>query len=779
MMKTDAQFSVGADTSAAGKAISKLAKETSDALSAIGNAFLGVKAFDSIGRSVAEVLSSFTSPAAELENTAAALGVLMGDSSGAERLTSALQHLATNGIVSFEELVGSAKTLSSVMSDDSAIAHYVGVFADIAAASDMTAGELASMVARMDDASQAPARLATLSAKGVPIVETLAAVLRKSTDEIQAMAKAGELTGSQLMAAFERMTQEGERFHHMNATMSSTTEGSWNTLKASVTECMAELGKPINDALRPMLQDLSNWAQQHGGEMQALGQSIGRAMQTLASAAGAVAPVLAGLTGNVHTLTLALSLLTANMGKRVIVGACAGMVGAFKTVGIALRDFRAQVVLTGSFWGTAWAGMVTVTKAACLQIKGALISTGIGAAVWALGEGLAYLYEKFADVEDAELGGVDAASAEEAAKAAQESMRNAQLEMEAREKSLQLARKQTQEAEEAARAAKERLRTMEDMARSRESSDFERRMNAIRDGLGGAQEVIRERLKRIGAPDVASLQNERVGLERESNPTAEQLARYKDVCAALDAIAKEHEHISKTAQDAARQQIEAQKRVAEEEVRYQQQLAARRLSEKSLAQQQRGLTQQAETLGVRGKVGTGSIGERISELNGLDGGHEREIKQLQELRERWQELIERKKQYKETRTAERVEMRAQALELSGNQRGADKLREEETIRKRINALTEEGMGKEQAQQQALAESQMRRLKEMKQAYASMGVTTVSGYRGNVGGGLHQGIRIDYQREALRQGYTILSDIRRILQSGLKINGSINTTATLG
>ena len=86
MMKTDAQFSVGADTSAAGKAISKLAKETSDALSAIGNAFLGLKAFSDLGRSVAEALSSFTEPAARLENAAASLGVMLGDNSGAEKL---------------------------------------------------------------------------------------------------------------------------------------------------------------------------------------------------------------------------------------------------------------------------------------------------------------------------------------------------------------------------------------------------------------------------------------------------------------------------------------------------------------------------------------------------------------------------------------------------------------------------------------------------------------------------------------------------------------------
>lgn len=776
-MKTDAQIAIGADTSAASRSLAALGKEISAFFADVGNAYLAFRGFDALGRGIADALSNFTAPAAQLENAAASLAVMLGDSSSAERLTQSLQRMATNGVVSFDELISSAKTLSSVMSDDSAIAHYVGVFADIAAATDMTASELAGLVARTDDASQASARLATLSAKGIPIVEALASVLGKSNEEVQELAKAGEVTSSQLMSAFERMTQAGQRYHEMNATMSSTTSGSWETLKSSVTECMAELGKPINDTLRPMLQDVSAWVQSHGEELRDLGKNIGAALQTVGRAAGALAPVLLGLATNTHAVSLAVSVLTAHMGRRLI-ASMAGMVGACKTVGIALRDFRAQVVLTGSFWGTAWAGMVAVTKAACLQIKARIISTGIGVLIWGLGEAIAYLYKQFADTGDVDLGTVDVDAAEEAAVAARESMQSAQRELEAREKSVQLARKQTQEAEAAARAEKERLDTIEEMAKTRESEAFENHMTAMREGLDGAQGVIRERLKRVGAPDVASLDAERVRLERESNPTADQLERYKEVCAALDAIAKEYDYIAKEARDAAKQQADAQKRVAEEEERYHQQQQARRLASKSLDRQQAGLTQQAATLGVSGKVSAQSITSRISELNGLDGGHDAEIKQLQELRERWVDLADKKRQYKETRISENSEMRAQIMELSGNQAGADKLREEETIRQRINQLTEEGMKKEQARQQAMAESQIRSLQNLRQNAANRGVVSVQGYRGNVGGGLHQGIRVDYTREGLRQANNILSDVRRLLQNGLKITGSINTTATL-
>ena len=51
------------------------------ALRHIGQAFIGMKAFSALGHSVAEALSSFTEPAASLENAAASLGVMLGDNS--------------------------------------------------------------------------------------------------------------------------------------------------------------------------------------------------------------------------------------------------------------------------------------------------------------------------------------------------------------------------------------------------------------------------------------------------------------------------------------------------------------------------------------------------------------------------------------------------------------------------------------------------------------------------------------------------------------------------
>lgn len=62
---------------------------------------------------------------------------------------------------------------------------------------------------------------------------------------------------------------------------------------------------------------------------------------------------------------------------------------------VGMRNFRMAWALTGSFWGTTWAGMVVAARAASVAIKGALISTGIGILVWGIGEAVAWCVEKF------------------------------------------------------------------------------------------------------------------------------------------------------------------------------------------------------------------------------------------------------------------------------------------------------------------------------------------------------------------------------------------------
>ncbi len=99
MPKADANIRVGADATAFSKTMDGLEKGIVKKMEKIGQVFMGALGLGAAAKSIAGAVSAFTEPAAELENVATSLGVVMGNAEAAERLTSSLQRMATNGVV--------------------------------------------------------------------------------------------------------------------------------------------------------------------------------------------------------------------------------------------------------------------------------------------------------------------------------------------------------------------------------------------------------------------------------------------------------------------------------------------------------------------------------------------------------------------------------------------------------------------------------------------------------------------------------------------------------
>lgn len=221
-------------------------------LASVKNAFLGI-----VG-----VVASFLNEAEKIEDVGTRLGVMLGgDASSGEKLAHSLERLATNGVVPLQELEQAAVALTGRFASTSEISEWVGVFADISAGSKLAASRLAEMVARLDDMGKA--EFTELANAGIPIYTALSKVLGVTTSEVVKLAAAGKVSGDDFLAALRLMTQEGEKFYELNASMSNTTAGSWATLAASWTEIMAEVGHTINDWLRPKLQSVSKILQEY------------------------------------------------------------------------------------------------------------------------------------------------------------------------------------------------------------------------------------------------------------------------------------------------------------------------------------------------------------------------------------------------------------------------------------------------------------------------------------------------------------------------------------
>lgn len=723
MSKSDAVIKLGADGTAAVKEVQSLSQKINGTLDTIGKSFMGALGMAAGAKSIASAFSAFTQPAAELENVATSLGVVMGNAQAAERLTGSLQRLATNGVVGMEDLHKAARTLAGTLKDPTALAHYVGVMANISAATDIPAASLARLVAGIQDLGKA--ELTELAKAGVPIHETLAKVLGKTRDEVLKMGAAGQITGSNLLEAFEDMTAAGGRFHDMNAQRSNTTAGSWDTLKASITECMAALGEPINDSLRPMLQELAGWIQENKASITAVGQGIVKVCT------------------NVHTLTITLGILAATMRGTMTAGMMR-MVAGFKPIMAGLRSFRMAAALTGSYWQATMAGMAVATRAAALAMKGALISTGIGAAVWLVGEAVAWCVEKFSDGEDAasDMGAAaqDAADSTTAAlEASQRLLRQQEDANRAERERTQQLQEQARLAQEAADAEKERLRTVAEMARARRDNDFEREMDALRDIpaalSGGESGVVRERLRRVGAPSEEALYAERDRLERSASMSEEQQKRYEAVAAAIGKIEEEH----RKAEEAARTHRQEMERLRgnyyDRKSTYNQGRKDAAYEEKSIGGQERQLRRDAQAAGYWGEMNPAAIRDYLDALAKADAkANEDSIAALERILQLHDELVERKAKYQAQRSTDMQELRIQALELAGRKRAADALREELELQQRITELRERGATKKQATEQATMEAKMQQAAEQRARIQAARVEFIQGHQASVGGG---------------------------------------------
>lgn len=245
-------FTIGADGSAFAGALGKLHVE----LNALGQAFMGLQG---IAAGVRTAFSAAMVPVrafGEIEKAQVQMGIMLGSAEASARLTESLQSMATNGVVSMQDLVDSAAALSAEFKDPAELAEWVGRLADIGSVARITTPQLAGYYAQVLASGEVTARAVdTLAKQGVPVYEALAQTMRTSTEGVKAALAQGAISVEDYTAALVRMTSAGGAYYRMNEQMSGTTMGSIATLKAQWEELLAEVGKPLAEGLTPLLNE--------------------------------------------------------------------------------------------------------------------------------------------------------------------------------------------------------------------------------------------------------------------------------------------------------------------------------------------------------------------------------------------------------------------------------------------------------------------------------------------------------------------------------------------
>ncbi len=419
--------SIRGEVARARQSITSMGASVAGALAVATTAVAGLKqAFDWV--------ANVPKQAARFEDLQVALSQMMGDAAAAGELLNDLWMDAANGSVTLEQMAQAAGPLVAVFSNTSTVREWARRFADISTGSGYAVDMLAKMYSRMMQLGKVDSRsVEQLGKAGIPIYQELAKVVGVSTDRIIDMVKKGRVSADQFSQALRNMTDEGGAYHQLSSQLSNSTAGSWGTMMESFNLLAAQLGKPINDAIRPMLQEIGQKLQAAIPQMQEFGRQVAGSFTTvievasplvsglveIVSALGGLKTVVAAVvsalllyTGQSNAAAISTISLKAQVAQLTAIFKAfnlASFTAMFKRSMVSIRmALSATLVGMKVAWSTAWTAMVAVAKAAFFAVKASLISTGLGLIIVGVGEALAALYSWIAG---------NSAAAEEAAEA--------------------------------------------------------------------------------------------------------------------------------------------------------------------------------------------------------------------------------------------------------------------------------------------------------------------------------------------------------------------------
>ncbi len=200
------------------------------------------------------------------ENMTVLLNQFVKCQEAAATLQNNLDHLAANGIVSIDDLAKAASKLSLHFGKNTtATTEWTHIFADIAASGITSADTLANTFSKVMANGYADSRaLNQLQNVGIPIIKALADELEVASYKVLELAKNKEISADTYCAAVRRM--HAEEFDGLNAALSSTLSGTWDTLLATATNT---LGSIISQATQSktaieQMNDAIAWLEKQG-----------------------------------------------------------------------------------------------------------------------------------------------------------------------------------------------------------------------------------------------------------------------------------------------------------------------------------------------------------------------------------------------------------------------------------------------------------------------------------------------------------------------------------
>lgn len=477
-------------------------------------------------------------------------------------------------------------------------------------------------------------------------------------------------------------------------------ENAWGNLQENFG---AGLLEPLSALMEEVDSRLVGWGDGAAEWGQKAGDLLFRAADAAIAFGEAVGPALALIADNAdHVSTAILGIGAAFLTSR------SQMVAAMAQTKGSLTSMSSWVLLAKGSWAGLWntirtgaataagvvraaaAGIAASVRAAMIAIKSAIISTGVGLAVVAIGEGVAYIYRQLAGAPAAPAGGgepykdyslkensgrKDRELANER-RAFNDGMANAKTETDVYAIGNRLLAK--------LRAEKEQLAGLED------------------GGKYGSSEW------QIQAKFVSDYKDLYRQFKFYREATIKRIQDQADTEKRLAALAKEREKAEKKAE-------ENRKKLRELEEAWVKSESDRAYKKQSLRERGEWLDQKARGMGAA--PGMDGITARIADLSRQEPTDAvmKQIKALDDLRKKYAELADARKDYEKMESGARQNQDLLAAEIAGLDKRAQKIRDEMALREKTESYKSAGMDEKDAAGMARRDVALDRIQERQKA----------------------------------------------------------------
>ena len=201
--------------------------------------------------------------AADFEQTKVAFTTLIGDAAKAEQTLGKLRELGAKTPFEFPELADAGRKLIAFGESADSVPETLRRIGDVSAGVQAPVNEIAELYGKARVQGRLFAEdINQLTGRGIPIIQELAKQFGVSDSEVKKLVESGQVGFPAIERAFVSMTSQGGKFAGMMEAQGKTTGGLFSTLKDSINEVFLTLGTPINDAIRPLVEQAIGLVQQ-------------------------------------------------------------------------------------------------------------------------------------------------------------------------------------------------------------------------------------------------------------------------------------------------------------------------------------------------------------------------------------------------------------------------------------------------------------------------------------------------------------------------------------